>query len=236
VTDAHLTLGRLPARIAARVELDVAAAAASLGDLDPSDVVRAVDAELVRALRVMSVERGHDPRSLALVAFGGAGPLHACTLAEELEIATVLIPETAGVLSAVGLAAGERRRDRVQSHLAPLAGVSGLPEAGEADVRYSGQSFELTVPLGGGPDQLAERFHRAHEQRYGHADRSRTVELVAVRTADVEPGPPLDLGAAGGPPATVAGPAVLELDGSTAWIGPGWVGARDGGTWVVTRA
>ena len=75
---------------------------------------------MLRALRLVSVERGHDPRDFALVAFGGAGPLHACELAEELGIETVLVPEAAGVLSALGLAASDERRDRVQSYVVPL--------------------------------------------------------------------------------------------------------------------
>jgi len=237
VSDANLVLGRLPQLLAGGVTLDRAAGEAALGDLDAADVVRAVDAELVRALRFMSVERGHDPRELALVAFGGAGPLHACAVAEELGIGTVLVPAAAGVLAALGLVVGERRRDRVRSYVQPLHEVRELP-GGEGDLRYTGQSFELTVPLGGGADELAERFHRAHEERYGHADREREVELVAVRTADVEPAPPLNLSRHAGvaDPRPVTGPAVLELDGATAWIAPGWVGVRDGSTWVVTRA
>ena len=82
---------------------------------------------MLRALRVVSVERGHDPRDFALVAFGGAGPLHACELAEELGIETVLVPEAAGVLSALGLAASDERRDRVQSYVVPLAEAGELP-------------------------------------------------------------------------------------------------------------
>jgi len=186
---------------------------------------------MLRALRVVSVERGHDPRDFALVAYGGAGPLHACALAEELGMEAVLVPAAAGVLSALGLAAGDERRDRVVSHVRPLGEVDDLPAEGEADLRYRGQSFELTVPLG---DELAERFHRAHEERYGYADRGREVELVAVRTAEVVPGPELELPS--GEPERASGPALVELDGSTLWIPPGWEGARDGAGWVVTRA
>jgi N-methylhydantoinase A len=223
VTDANLLLGRLPARLAGGLELDAEAAARALGDLDPADVVRAVDAEMLRALRVVSVERGRDPRECALVAFGGAGPLHACALAEELGVSTVLVPEAAGVLSALGLAVADERRDAVRTVLAPLAEAGELPREGEADLRYRGQSFELTVPLG---EKLAERFHRAHEERYGYADRSREIELVAIRTAEIRRGPELTLSPA--LPLNVTGPAVVELDGSTCWIAPGWVGVRDG--------
>jgi N-methylhydantoinase A len=232
VTDANLLLGRLPAELPGGLVLDREAAEAALAGIDPAAVVEVVNAEMLRALRVVSVERGHDPRDFALVAYGGAGPLHACALAEELGIEAVLVPPAAGVLSALGLAAGEERRDHVVSHVRPLAEVEELPPEGEADLRYRGQSFELTVPLG---DELVERFHRAHEERYGYADREREVELVAVRTADVEPGPELELELPSSEPERASGPVLVELDGSTLWIPPGWEGARDGGSWVVTR-
>jgi N-methylhydantoinase A len=233
VTDANLLLGRLPDTLAGGLSLDRDAAAGALGDLDPSDVVKAVNAEMMRALRLMTVERGHDPRELALVALGGAGPLHACELAEELEIGTVLVPENAGVLSALGLAASDERRDHVRSYLVPLADAGELPRDGEADLRYAGQSFELTVPLGG---DLAESFHRAHDERYGYADRARPIELVAVRTAEVRRGPALEPPT--GEPRQVSGPNMLELAGATCWLPPGWVGVRDGksGSWLVTRS
>ena len=233
VTDANLLLGRLPDTLAGGLLLDRDAAAGALGDLDPSDVVKAVNAEMMRALRLMTVERGHDPRELALVALGGAGPLHACELAEELEIGTVLVPENAGVLSALGLAASDERRDHVRSYLVPLADAGELPRDGEADLRYAGQSFELTVPLGG---DLAESFHRAHDERYGYADRARPIELVAVRTAEVRRGPALEPPT--GEPRQVSGPDMLELAGATCWLPPGWVGVRDGksGSWLVTRS
>ncbi len=231
VTDANLLLGRLPARLPGGIELDREAAARAMGDLDPEDVVAVVNAEMLRALRVVSVERGHDPRRFALVAFGGAGPLHACALADELGIDAVLVPDAAGVLSALGLVASDERRDRVVSVVRPLEEAGELPPVGEADVRYRGQSFELTVALGG---DVAEAFHRAHEERYGYADRSRPLELVAVRTAEVRPGPALHLPA--GPPLEATGPAVLELAGATCWLPPGWVGVRDGPTLRLTRA
>jgi N-methylhydantoinase A len=231
VTDANLLLGRLPAQLAGGVGLDREAAGRAVGQLDPADVVAAVDAEMLRALRVVSVERGHDPREFALVAFGGAGPLHACALADELGVGTVLVPEAAGVLSALGLAVSDERRDHVRSYVVPLAEAGELPAEGEADVRYAGQSFELTVPLGG---DVAEAFHAAHEERYGYADRERPLELVAVRTADVIPGPELEPVMTAS--AHVSGPHVLELDGSTCWLPPGWVGVRDGGTWRLTKS
>lgn len=230
VTDANLLLGRLPEELPGGLVLDREAAAAALDGIDPAEVVEVVNAEMLRALRVVSVERGQDPREFALVAYGGAGPLHACALAEELGMEAVLVPAAAGVLSALGLAVGDERRDRVVSHVRPLGEVDDLPTSGEADLRYRGQSFELTVPLG---DDLAERFHRVHEERYGYADRGREVELVAVRTAEVVPGPELELPS--GEPQRASGPALVELDGSTLWIPPGWEGVRDGVGWVVTR-
>jgi len=235
VTDANLLLGRLPPRLAGGLELDPEAAVHALDGLDPAHVIEAVNAEMLRALRVVSVERGHDPREFALVAFGGAGPLHACALAEELGIETVLVPAAAGVLSALGLVASDERRDAVRSYVCPLDEVGELPAEGEADLRYRGQSFELTVPLGGSRADLAERFHRAHEERYGYADRARPVELVAVRTAEARPGPAFELPV--GESLRVAGPAVVELDGSTCWLPPGWVGVRDGNSTLrLTRS
>jgi N-methylhydantoinase A len=231
VTDANLLLGRLPDRLAGELELDRGAAERALERIgaSPEDVVEVVNAEMLAALRVVSVERGLDPRDFALVAFGGAGALHACALADELEIETVLVPAAAGVLSALGLAVGDERRDTVRSLVIPLAEAGDLPRDGEADLRYTGQSFELTVPLGG---DVAEAFHRAHEERYGYADRGRPLELVALRTATVRPGPELRLPAA---PERAAVSGLVELDGSTAWIPEGWRGAWRGGSLVVTR-
>jgi N-methylhydantoinase A len=231
VTDANLLLGRLPAELPGGLVLDADAARAALGCLDPAAVIDVVDAEMLRALRVVSVEQGHDPRDFALVAYGGSGPLHACALAQELGISTVLVPEAAGVLSALGLVAAEERRDRVVSHLCPLADAGELPSEGEADLRYRGQSFELSVPLQ--PD-LAAAFHRAHEERYGYADPGRPIELVAVRTAQIGAAPELELRATN--PVAVSGPALVELPGSTCWVPEGWRGeTNDDGTLVLSR-
>jgi N-methylhydantoinase A len=223
ITDANLLLGRLPPRLAGGLELDGKAAERALAGIDPSEAVDVVNAEMLRALRLVSVERGHDPRDFALVAFGGAGPLHACALAEELGIATVLVPEAAGVLSALGLVASDERRDRVVSYVCRLEEAGELPAEGEADLRYRGQSFELTVPL---QTDLRGAFHRAHEARYGYSDPAGEVELVALRTAEVRPGPELRLPPA--EPIDVEGPHRLELPGATCWLPPGWVGVRDG--------
>jgi N-methylhydantoinase A len=231
VTDANLLLGRLPRELPGGLVLDRDEAAAALADIDPEAVVEVVNAEMLRALRVVSVERGHDPRDFALVAFGGAGPLHACALAEDLGIEAVLVPEAAGVLSALGLVASDLRRDRVVTHVRPLAEVRDLPVDGEADLRYRGQSFELTVPL---QADLAAAFHRAHEERYGYADGSREIELVAVRTAEVVPGPDVDLQVTDC--YKVSGPELVELPGATCWVPAGWSGETNGdGTLVLRR-
>jgi len=191
VTDANLLLGRLPAELPGGLVLDRDAAERALGGISPEDAIEVVNAEMLRALRVVSVERGHDPRDFALVAYGGAGPLHACALAE----------------------------------------TGALPRAGEADLRYRGQSFELTVPL---QEDLAEGFHRAHEERYGYADPEREIELVAVRTADVVAGPDVSLQAT--KRHQVEGPALVELQGATCWVPDGWSGATDAhGTLVLQR-
>jgi len=231
VTDANLLLGRLPSELPGGLVLDRKAAELALDGIDPAAVIDVVNAEMLRAVRVVSVERGYDPREFALVAFGGAGPLHACALAEELDIETVLVPEAAGVLSALGLVAGDERRDRVVSYVQPLTEVRDLPGDGEADLRYRGQSFELTVPLGAG---LAGAFHVAHEERYGYSDPEREIELVAVRTADVVPGPDISLQATDA--YTVSGPDLVELPGATCWVPEGWSGETNGdGTLVLKR-
>jgi N-methylhydantoinase A len=229
VTDANLLLGRLPAELPGGIELDADAARRALGDLDPVAVVEVVNAEMARALRVVSVEQGLDPRDFALVAFGGAGPLHACSLAEELGMTTVLVPAAAGVLSALGLVAADERRDSVRAYVVPLDAAGELPAEGEVDLRYAGQSFELTVPLGA---RLAERFHAAHEERYGYADRDRPLELVAVRTAEVRAAPTVEIR---GPTVEARGPQVLALEGATAWVPEGWAGATDEHGTLVLR-
>jgi N-methylhydantoinase A len=218
VTDANLVLGRLPAEspIAAGLELDIDAARKALQGLGvgsaeeaAAGVVAVAVNAMVQALRVVSVERGHDPAGAELIAFGGAGPLHACELAAQLGATRVLCLPASGVLSALGLAAAERRRDASRSLLRPLAEAEGLEQAvadlidardgeqvrGAADLRYAGQSFELLIPFGDG--DLAESFHAEHERRYGHADPDRPVELVTLRAAAVQPGARVRLSAAG---------------------------------------
>ncbi|USZ69391.1 hydantoinase/oxoprolinase family protein [Halorussus salilacus] len=226
VTDAHLLLGRLNPENFLSDDLDVEVSAVreaverSVADPLGTSVEEAAqgildvaNASMERALRVVSVERGHDPREFGLVAFGGAGPLHAPTLAAELDVPRVLIPRTAGVLSALGLLVSDVAYDYSTSRVRPWAGVSpadlreefaefeaegrerladeGFAEAAvferAVDLRYRGQSFELTVPVeterldADAMDDVAARFHEAHERRYGHASPDEPLELVTIR-------------------------------------------------------
>jgi N-methylhydantoinase A len=243
VTDANLVLGRLPdgASLGGQIELRRNLAERALERLgaDAEGVVRVANAEMARALRVMSVERGVDPRGLALVAFGGAGPMHACALAEELGIERILVPRSSGVLSALGLAISDLRRDSVRAVHKPLEDVderdfSGLEGERRADLRYRGQAFELTVPA----DELAalaERFHEAHERRHGYRMDGEAIEVVNVRVASIEPTAKPTFEAEPGEPAE--GPGVIELPGATCFVADGWRAAPDDiGTFVLERA
>jgi N-methylhydantoinase A len=142
---------------------------------------------------VVSVERGHDPRDFALVAFGGCGGLHACEIAEGLGIRTVVAPRMAGSLSALGMLLADRARDYSASALGAgdiearfhelerraRADLPGCRVERSADVRYEGQSYELNVPWS--RRGLADAFHAAHEKIYGYANRDRAIEIVTVR-------------------------------------------------------
>lgn len=206
VTDANLALGLLDGALSG-VELDAGAARRALDTLALDDaaegVIRIANAEMVRALRVMTVERGLDPRDFALLAFGGAGGLHAAQVAEELGITTILCPRAGGVLSALGLAAADRRVDVQRTVLgAAEIDVDGLAREARArldagddaevsvryDCRYRGQSFELTV------DEPGD-FPRVHEERYGFRPEDGEVEVVTVRVTARVPGPPVSLSA-----------------------------------------
>src|SRR5439155_10662320 len=167
--------------------------------------------EMSRALRVVTVERGVEPRRFALMPFGGAGPMHAAALADELDIGRLLCPRASGVLSALGLIASERRRDtvrtvmlsgsrltagRIAGEVAALrqsieAGIEGAEPEATYDLRYRGQAFELAVagPTEPDPADLGERFADEHERRYGYRDPEADVELVNVRLAMVVPAP-----------------------------------------------
>ena len=230
VTDANLLLGNLAAdsTLAGGVPLDLSAAEAAIGGLADSlglaeleaaeGIVRVANQEMVRALRVVTVERGIDPRHFALLPFGGAGPMHAVAIATELDLERVLCPRAGGVLSALGLCTSDRRRDttrtvmlggedlsagRIAAEVEELSSrlADGLHESEPEvvyEMRYAGQAFELPIPGSTRPDpaDLIERFERAHEERYGHRDPDGEVMLVHIRLALVEPGPRPQLAAA----------------------------------------
>jgi N-methylhydantoinase A len=300
VTDALLVLGRIVPDLFAGGEraLDPGAARRALNLLGArmkrragsvaEGMVRVVNANMEAALRLISVERGHDPRGAALVAFGGAGGLHACELAESLGLEAVLWPRFAGLLSACGLVGAETRHERTRTVLAPVATAERLEPLwrelerevrgefrrdGEpapprlerwAEMRYRGQSHELSVPWG--PD-LEERFHRAHQVRYGHAHRGRVVEVVTLESRGSRPSgravtvaPPRaskvrpwgatstwNQGRIRAVPVwrreelprglALRGPALLVEYGASAWLPSGWRArvAGDGGI-VMTRS
>jgi N-methylhydantoinase A len=224
VTDANLLLGRIPshARLAATVDLDrdaasraMAPVAAELGLelLELAEgIVAVTNAKMADAIREVTIARGIDPREFDLLAFGGAGPLHAVALAEGLDIDRVVIPAGPGTLSAWGMLHAPIRHDFVRAFFRPLAGldVDELAEAANAlvgegevtlradgveaarigselsvDLRYSGQEYTLNVPLPASPDggELARRFTEAHEARYGHANPNEAIEVVNLRAA-----------------------------------------------------
>ncbi|MBV8207662.1 MAG: hydantoinase/oxoprolinase family protein [Acidobacteria bacterium] len=210
VTDANLVLGRLDPRhfLGGRVELDLAraqhymdAARGTLPDLPgfAAGVVRLAEATMEKAIRVISVERGHDPRDFTLVAFGGAGPLHACALARSLRIPRVLVPQMPGALSALGILISDTVMDYSKTVMLTGAGADLEPHFGELesrarrefasegltgvairslDIRYVGQGYELNVPAG---RTALQNFHAAHQKRYGYADPRRPVEIVNLR-------------------------------------------------------
>lgn len=241
VTDANLVLGRLEAggELAGGIRLDLDLATQAVRELADrlgievgacaEGIIRVANSEMVRALRVVTVQRGLDPREFTLLAYGGAGPLHAAEVAEEMGIGSVLVPLAGGVLSALGLAAADRRRDEVQTVLLPeedldretLTGLIGDADETGWDIRYRGQSFELTViDDSGDPSRLRELFEREHEDRYGYSDGDSPVELVTVRRRFSVPGPGLDPGPA--PEVDTTGPANLDLGEATLYVPAEW--------------
>ncbi len=224
VTDANVVLGRIgtnrllgdsiaidPAR-ATQVMADLAARLGSGMTLEvlAEGVIRIAVARMTSAIREISIQRGHDPRDFTLIAFGGAGPMHALALAEEIGIPRVLVPRHPGNFSALGLLASDIKHDDVRTRVGPLreraplladlfAEMEGtarrqLEHEGFApggqrmmrslDLRYRGQAFELAVPVGGGAvalDAIEDAFHRQHLGAYGHANREAMIELVNAR-------------------------------------------------------
>ena len=251
VTDADLVLGRIPAGHAfaglGTLDVDAAQAALAQAHVSARGVIDVVNAAMEQALRSVSVQRGVDPRTLALVAFGGAGPLHACELADALGMACVIVPARAGVLSAVGMLAAPRQRELVRSWPTPsslsgldvaraeLASAAGALVGAAAqtstalDVRYAGQSHELTV---GSTDE----FHDEHRRRNGYARPDAPVEVVALRaTASIAS--PIGIGTL--PPVArdgATGPAVIAEVDCTIWVPDGWVATPGAaGALVLTR-
>jgi N-methylhydantoinase A/oxoprolinase/acetone carboxylase beta subunit len=200
------------------------------------------------AVRAVTVARGVDPRELALIAFGGAGPLHACAIADALGMRAVIVPPRAGVLSAVGMLCSPRRREVVRSFPARADDPSietaadelaretaGLVGAGARveiayDCRYVGQSHELTV-------DDPSLFAAEHERRNGHARPGADVELVALR-ARATLSPPLDVGDLPDVERSkVRGPQVIAEPDCTVWLPDGWIAAPSAlGAWVLERA
>lgn len=217
VTDANVLLGRLDVEyfLGGRMTLDVdrvrrvadeVARQLRIGAPALAEgIIRVANANMERAIRVVSVERGHDPRDFALVAFGGAGGMHACEIASRLDIETVIVPRHAGVLSALGMLVADVVRDysasvltashqvsfaELERRLAPLVArasreleAEGFRKAARAieahlDVRYVGQSYEITVPFG---RDYRAAFDKRHGQRYGYMDPKRPTEVVNVR-------------------------------------------------------
>ncbi|WP_435197688.1 hydantoinase/oxoprolinase family protein [Natronomonas sp. EA1] len=219
VTDANVVLGYIggSSALGGELDLDEKAAHEALTDLaaeagldDATEAARGVyhvaNATMTRAIRSITVERGHDPRQFGLVAFGGAGPMHATALADALDIERVVVPRACGVLSAYGLLAADEKHDAVRTYRTSLDNLdinavedayddlaasvrADASDAGTvrveraADCRYAGQSFELTVPAGEpiDPAALEERFQAAHDTAYGYR-MDDAVELVTLRT------------------------------------------------------
>jgi N-methylhydantoinase A/oxoprolinase/acetone carboxylase beta subunit len=219
VTDANLLLGRLDPEMffdgrmtidadrTYRIAADMARRLAVKVHELAEGIVRVANANMERAIRVVSIERGHDPRDFSLLAFGGAGGMHACEIAERLDIGSVVVPRYGGVLSALGMLVADvakdyssavlRRTDSIRlselaSRFTPLVRqarselkAEGYGPAAQQihralDVRYVGQSYELTVPF---TRDFRRQFDREHHRTYGYADPSRPTEVVSVRVA-----------------------------------------------------
>jgi N-methylhydantoinase A len=178
-------------------------------------VIQVANATMERAIRRISVERGYDPRRFTLVAFGGAGPLHACEMAQNLQIPTVLVPTVPGVLSALGMLVAAPTKDYSQTVMREVAdldqyldkwleanfelmgerAVAEMMAEGFAaetiihqralDMRYVGQSHELTIPYR--EDDIASAFHAAHAKRFGYQRPEAPIEIVTLRLSVVTP-------------------------------------------------
>jgi N-methylhydantoinase A/oxoprolinase/acetone carboxylase beta subunit len=248
VTDADLVAGRIPPDgLAGLGRLDTSAArnALAAAGITAAGVIAVVDEAMVQAVRAVSVQRGVDPARLALVAFGGAGPLHGCALAEVLGMPAVVVPPRAGVLSAVGLVGAPRQVDLVRSwpdpadqagaaraaaDMAATAGGDATDIEVAFDCRYAGQSHELTVAA------LAD-FPAEHARRNGFTLDEAAIEVVAIRASARWPSP-VDINALPAPDRAglVVGPAVIAEADCSVWVAPGWQAAVDPtGSWLMTR-
>jgi N-methylhydantoinase A len=223
VTDANVVLGRIGTskRLGGSITVDAGRARAAVEALAgrlggvlgvealAEGMIRLAVARMTSAIREISIQRGYDPRDFTLIAFGGAGPMHALAMAEEIGIPRVLVPRHPGNFSALGLLASDIKHDDVRTRVGPLraqhALVAGLFEEmasaarrqlelegfgaeqqrllRSVDLRYGGQAFELNVPVPDGGDLAAieAAFHRAHHATYGHSDTSAAIELVNAR-------------------------------------------------------
>jgi N-methylhydantoinase A len=254
VTDANLVLGRIPEAglLGGAFQLDrvrvLRHMARQRGPMRSVEafaegIVEVANAVMEKAIRVISVERGHDPRDYTLVAFGGAGALHACELAAALEIPRVLVPVFPGALSALGILRADVTKDLSRTVRLPVQIARGATPAlsraftaleadghrqmraegfsggsvkisRSLDMRYAGQSYELNVLFAG---DFVAAFHRAHERRYGYCDRSRSCEVVNVRARFTGATPKFNLprlkGAGPNPAAALAGQSPVLFDG-----------------------
>jgi N-methylhydantoinase A len=301
VTDANLLLGRVPAEAflgghmvlhRARARTAIAAVGRRMhlvSEAAAEGIVHVVNASMERAIRSISVERGHDPREYTLVAFGGAAGQHACELSAALGIRRVVVPRLPGLLSAWGAAGADVQRDyvrtvrltnpspaRLRQLFRPLERTArralraeGVPAAAckisrVVDVSYSGQSYEIAIPLSA---RLAQAFHAAHRRLYGYADRARPIVVVNLRLVGVgragrlrhprfrpETAPrasraqavrwhgrslraPLVERARLAAGARLHGPAVIAEFSATTFVPPGWTAAvHPGGHLLVTHA
>jgi len=302
VTDADLVLGYIgeDAELGGELPLDPEAAHTALASLAETagldgaleaarGVYRIANANMTRAIRAVTIERGHDPRRFGLCAFGGAGPMHAAAIAETLGVGTVVVPYASGVRSAFGLLSADEKHDAARTVRTPLSELTTETVAETlsaleaevlsriaatdteptveyaADLRYRGQSFELTVPISRPVDTETVRagFHDAHESTSGYR-MDEPVECVTLRATGVaERESPAVVYDAEGPAQTgsreaffdgefvetpiycrdglgveetVAGPAVLEADESTTVVPPDWTAAVSAdGTLELTR-
>jgi N-methylhydantoinase A len=257
VTDANFVLGRLDAGsfLGGGVELDrertLRLMREQIGTLDTVEdfaagIVRVVETQMEKAIRVISVERGHDPRDFTLVAFGGGGPLHACSLARALRIPRVLIPAMPGALSAVGILLADTVRDFSRTVMMAGEAMGGVGEIfGELekqgvaefaagglnsvaqrslDLRYRGQGYELNVEYDPkSPERSMKAFHDLHRQRYGFADETRPVEIVNVRVRMIAPSEPYEPERR--TPVAGDGSAALSAERDV-WFESGWWAAR----------